>query len=95
MRRLDRRVRSLAQTVSLTVGIFGALILGLGMSAVMTDLGAYLGIPSDAVMLWGIVIGLCGGVIASFAYPVHQWVIRRERRRIAPEILHLTDELMK
>ena len=95
VRRLDRRVISRAQTVSLTLGILGVLILGFGMSIVMTDFGVYLGIFADTAMLWGIAIGLFGGVIASLAYPVYQWVVRRERKKIAPEILRLTDELMK
>ena len=41
------------------------------------------------------IVGVVGGVLACLAYPLYQLVLRNERKRIAPEILKLTDELMK
>jgi len=81
-----------AQAVSLVVGIIGALILGTGMSLTMTDFGAALG---NYAMMLGIVIGLVGMVLVALAYPSYNWVLRKERQRIAPEVLRLTDELLK
>ena len=46
-------------------------------------------------MLVGIPVGIVGGALAALAYPVHSLITRHERERIAPEILRLTDELMK
>ena len=43
----------------------------------------------------GIIIGLLGGVIASLAYPIYVSIEKRQRKKLAPEILRLTDELMK
>ena len=81
-----------AQTVSLTVGIIGALIMGTGMSLCMTDLGAALG---SYAMIAGVLTGLAGMVMAAFAYPVYNNTLKKEREKIAPEILRLTDALMK
>lgn len=81
-----------AQAASLAVGIIGALIMGTGMSLAMTDIGHALGSLS---MVLGIVIGLVGMVLVALAYPVYNRVLAKERQRIAPEILRLTDELMK
>ena len=95
LRRLDSGVTKKAQAVGLVLGVIGVLILGLGMSLCMTDLGSILGILEEWTMAVGIVIGIVGGIIASLAYPAYNAVLLRERKRIAPEILRLTDELMK
>lgn len=95
LRRLDAGVMRKAQAVGLTLGIIGVLILGFGMSLCMTDLGRIFGPLEDWSMLIGIIVGIVGGVIASIAYPIHNAVLRWERKRVAPEILRLTDELMK
>lgn len=93
LRRLDASVYRKGSIASLVIGILGALILGIGMSLVMTDLGAKLGMTS--VMIPGIVIGVVGLIGVCLAYPVYQAVTKHERERIAPEILRLTDELLK
>lgn len=95
LRRLDRRVSQKAEIVALSLGIIGALILGFGMSLFMSTLGDALGMSQGISMLIGIVAGVIGGVVAALAYPVYQAVLKRERERVAPEILRLTDELMK
>lgn len=95
LRRLDAKVTQKAQSIALTLGILGVLILGSGMSLIMTDLGAALGLSAEVGMLIGISVGIAGGVLASFAYPIYNLVLRHERQRIAPEIIRLTDDLIK
>ena len=93
LRRLDAGVCSKASAAALVVGIVGALIMGIGMSLVMTDIGAVLGtIPA---MVIGIGIGVTGIVLVCLAYPIYNRTLKKEREKIAPEILRLTDELMK
>lgn len=82
-------------TVALVVGIVGALIMGFGMSLVMSDLSSMIGIPQDVGMILGIVIGVIGIVPVCLAYPLYNRTLKKEREKIAPEILRLTDELMK
>ena len=95
LRRLDNSVTQKATTVSLVVGIIGALILGSGMSLIMTEVGEMLGLAGALCLVIGIVIGIIGMVMVCFAYPVYNRIQKKERARIAPEVLQLTDELMK
>ncbi len=87
LRRLDRSVTEKGTVIFIVIGVLGTLIMGLGMSLAMVWQGMWF-IP-------GIIIGLIGIGILAAAYPVYNHVIRKERERIAPEILRLTDELMK
>ncbi len=95
LRRLDAGVTQKAQTVSLVFGVIGALLLGSGMSLVMTEIGAVIGLGEEMAMLVGILIGIVGIALVSLAYPVYNAIVKKERKRIAPEILRLTDEPMK
>lgn len=95
LRRLDAGVTRKAQTVSLTFGVVGVLLLGFGMSLFMADLGAVLGLQNNLAMAVGILLGVVGGVLAGVAYPLYQTVVKRERKKHAAEILRLTEELMK
>lgn len=95
LRRLDKSVTDKATTKSLIVGIIGALIMGTGMSLVMTDLGGIFGAYQNAALYIGILVGIVGIVLVGYAYPVYNRVLKKERERIAPEILQLTEELMK
>lgn len=87
LRRLDASATKGAAVVSLLVGIAGALILGVGMCCTM--------VWSDRLFVPGIFIGIIGiaGVIA--AYPVYARMVKRRRAALAPEILRLSEELMK
>ncbi len=95
LRRLDASVTQKATIVSLTLGIIGALTLGFGMSLTMTKLNEILSFHRDMGMLVGIIIGIVGIVLLCLAYPTYNRIVRKERKRIAPEIIRLTDELMK
>jgi len=95
LRRLDASVSSKATAAALAAGIAGALIMGFGMSLIMSDLSGILGIHQDVGMLLGIMIGIVGIVSVCLAYPLYNRTLKKEREKIAPEILRLTDELMK
>lgn len=95
LRRLDAGVTQKAQVVSLVFGVIGALLLGIGMSLAMTDFGEILGSHRNMSMLIGIIIGVVGIVLVCVAYPIYNRIVKKEREKIAPEILRLTDELMK
>lgn len=92
LRLLDARVTAKGTAVSLALGILGTLVMGVGMSLVMTKLGAALGL---AAMPLGIGIGLFGILSVALAYPAYLGITKKERERIAPEIIRLTDELLK
>lgn len=87
LRKLDQSVTRKGTLCSLVIGIIGALLLGIGMCCAMVWQGMWL-IP-------GIAVGVAGIVLVSFAYPIYQRVTQKEREKIAPEIMRITDELMK
>lgn len=93
LRRLDASVTRKATVRSVTIGVIGALIMGLGMSISMTDIGAVFG-PFLSMVI-GIVIGIVGIALVCLAYPIYSRTLKAERERIAPEVLRLSDELMK
>ena len=92
LRRLHAIPTQKAQACAIALGVIGALIMGTGMSLAMTDIGSALGSLS---MVIGIVIGIVGMVLVALAYPLYNRVLKKQREKIAPEILRLTDELMK
>ena len=92
LRKLDHQASQKAQAWSIALGVIGALILGTGMSIAMTELSGFLG---GTAMFIGIPVGLIGIVLVALAYPVYSRILKKERQRIAPEILRLTDELLK
>ena len=92
LRKLHAIPTQKAQAASLAVGIIGALIMGTGMSLAMTDIGAALG---SLAMVIGILVGIVGMVLVALAYPLYNRVLKKQREKIAPEILRLSDELLK
>ena len=94
LRKLHAIPTQMAQAASLVVGIIGALIMGTGMSFIMTDLGAILGAYREFSMVIGIAVGLAGMVPVALAYPIYNRVLKKQREKIAPEILRLSDELL-
>lgn len=95
LRKLDDNVTQKATVMSLVPGIIGALVLGMGMSLIMTDFGAILGMTESVKMAMGIVVGIVGMILVALAYPTYRKVLKKERDKIAPEILKLSEELMK
>ena len=95
LRRLDASVTRSAQTVALVFGVIGTLLLGFGMSLVMTELSEILALSGNEAMLVGITVGVVGGVLAGLAYPIYCAIAKAKCKKLAPEIIRLTDELMK
>ena len=95
LRKMDAKVSQKATTISLIFGIVGTLIMGIGMSLVMTDLGSLFGLSHTMEMVLGVIIGLVGIIIVILAYPVYNKTLKKEREKIAPEIMKLTEELMR
>ena len=87
LRRLDASSTWSAAVVSLAVGIVSALVLGIGMSCIM--------VWGNELFIPGVFIGVVGivGVIA--AYPIYGHMVKRKKEILAPEIMRLSDELMK
>lgn len=87
LRRLDESCTQKATAFSLIIGVLGTLILGVGMCCTMVWGGVWF-IP-------GIVFGLVGIAVLCVAYPVYNRVLETQRKKVAPEILRLAEELMQ
>lgn len=91
LRALHRSVSKKATIWSISAGVLGTLILGTGMSLCMTDISLF---PVETAMAIGIPTGLAGLILVAAAYPIYHRILKKERQRIAPEILKLTQELL-
>ena len=87
LRKLDRNVTKPGKMTALIVGIISTLIMGVGMCCTLVWEGT-LFIP-------GIVIGIIGIIGICSAYPMYVHITKKRRDKLAPEIIRLTDELMK
>ena len=84
LRRLDRDTTRKGTVLSVLVGVIGCLLLGVDMCCTMVWMKFF--IP-------GVVIGLIGIAAVAAAYPLYTRVTKKERERLAPQILKLTEEL--
>ena len=92
LRELDAKVKRPANVFAYTFGSISAIIMGSGMSLVMTDIGATLGIAS--AMITGIVIGTIGLGMALLTYPMYKRIMNSRKRKYGAEILKLSDKIM-
>ena len=92
LRALDTKVKRPASIFAYTFGSIGAVIMGTGMSLVMTELGAILGMES--AMIPGIVIGVIGLAMALATYPIFKRILAKSRKKHAKEILELSDKII-
>lgn len=84
LRELNKRVTQPPMIVSLTMGIIGVLITGLGMAMVL----------EWNIMVWGIIVGVIGLAVAAVAYPVYREILNRNKRRYGRQIIELSNELL-
>ncbi len=92
LRRLDESSTRKGTALSLVLGVIGTLLLGTGMSLIMTPFGDALGIWK---VILGVIVGTVGLGTAALAYPFYSVITKKERARLAPEIIRLSDELLK
>ena len=86
LRRLDRSATKKGTVVSVLVGVLGCLLLGVGMCCTMVWV-------EESLFLPGVVIGIVGIAAVAVAFPLYTRITKRERERLAPQILKLTEEL--
>ena len=67
LKALDAKVKKPANVFAYTYGAAGAIVMGAGMSLVMTDIGALIGL--SATMVPGITVGIVGLGMALTTYP--------------------------
>ena len=93
LKALDAKVKKPANVFGYTYGIAGAIVMGAGMSLVMTDIGAMIGLT--ATMAPGITIGIAGMGIVLTTYPIYKRILNSRKKKFAPQILELSEKLMQ
>jgi len=86
LRKLDASVTKKGTIISIMLGIVGILAFGGAMSMIL--------VVGNSLLLPGVLLGVLGVVFMVMAYPIFTKVTEKERERIAPEILALTEELL-
>ena len=92
LRDLDSKVKRPANVFAYTFGSISAIVMGAGMSLVMTDIGATIGITSAFVP--GIAIGALGLGMALLTYPMYKGILNSRKKKYGAEILKLSDKIM-
>ena len=92
LKALDAKVRRPANVFGFVYGSVGTIVMGAGMSLVMTDIGTILGL-SDT-MVPGIALGLVGMAMALSTYPIYKKILSRRKKKYAPQILALSETLL-
>lgn len=92
LRELDAEVKRPANIFGYVFGSIAAIVMGTGMSLVMTDIGAQLGITAS--MPIGIAIGVVGMLMAIFNYPVYKKILSSRKEKYADRILKLSEKIM-
>ena len=92
LRELDAKVKRPANVFAYIFGSISAIIMGAGMSLVMTDIGATIGLSSP--MIPGIVVGILGMAMALINYPMYKTILSKRKKKYASEILALSDKIM-
>ena len=92
LRELDEKVKRPANVFAYTFGSISAIVMGAGMSLVMTDIGVTLGIAS--AMVPGIAIGVVGMAMALINYPIYKGILDSRKKKYSQEILALSEKIM-
>ena len=92
LRALDAKVKRPATVFAYVFGCISAIVMGAGMSLVMTDIGAMVGILNPLVP--GIVVGIIGMALALLNYPMYKAILGNRKKRYGDEILSLSEKIM-
>ncbi len=92
LKKLDKKVKRPANVFAYVFGSIGAVIMGSGMSLVMTDISKTIGIQNP--MLYGIIIGVIGMLMAISNYPIFKGILNNRRKKYADQIIALSESIM-
>ena len=93
LRELDAKVKRPASVFAYVFGSISAIIMGAGMSLIMTDIAEIIGLAVDP-MLPGIVIGVVGMIMALLNYPIYKGILGSRKKKYGAKILELSDKIM-
>ena len=92
LKTLDAKVKRPANAFAYTFGSIAAIVMGAGMSLVMTDVGSKIGMKET--MTAGVAVGAVGMVMALANYPIHKKLLSSRKKKYAAQILELSEKIM-
>ncbi len=92
LRELDSKVKRPANIFAYVFGSISAIVMGGGMSLVMTDIGSSIGVSDPLIP--GIVIGVIGMIMAIVNYPIYNGILQGRKKKYADKILELSEKIM-
>ena len=93
LKELDAKVKRPAKVFGYSYGSIGAVIMGAGMSLVMTDIGSVLGLEN--AMIPGIAVGIVGLILSCTTYPIYKKILTSRKKKYAAKIMELSDRITK
>ena len=93
LKALDAKVKRPANIFGYTYGSIGAIVMGAGMSLVMTDIGSVFGM--DDALIPGIAVGIAGLVMSCTTYPIYKKILNSRKKKYAHQIMDLSERIMK
>jgi len=93
LKALDAKVKKPAKVFGYTHGCIGIIVMGAGMSLVMTDLGSLLGMTETLIP--GIAVGIAGLAMVLTTYPIYKKILNSRKKKYASKILELSDRITK
>lgn len=92
LKELDAKVKRPANVFAYVFGGIGVIVMGSGMSLIMSDIGDTLGMENP--MVPGIVIGVAGMLMAIVNYPIYKGILTSRRKKYADQVMKLSDDIM-
>ena len=93
LKALDAKVKKPAKVFGYTYGSIGAIVMGAGMSLVMTNIGTVLGMTETLIP--GIAVGIAGLAMSCTTYPIYKKILNSRKKKYADRIMELSDRIMK
>ena len=93
LKALDAQVKRPANVFGYTYGSLGAVVMGAGMSLVMTDIGKMIGLTS--ALTPGIAVGIVGLAMSCTTYPIYKKILNSRKKKYARQIMELSERITK
>ena len=92
LRKLDKKVKTPAEVFAYIFGSVSALIMGTGMSLVMTDVATMLGLGDMTIP--GIAVGVVGMVLAIINYPIYKGILNSRKKKYSEQVIALSNKIL-
>ena len=93
LRALDAKVKRPANVFAYIFGSLSAIVMGAGMSLIMTDIAAKLSLGN--MMLPGVIIGVAGLACALINYPIYKAILKSRKKKYSEQIIKLSEKIME